>query len=129
MTPAFDFTGRYLAVSRGRTSIDLFDATTLQPIRSIPLGVQGLPYRAGFDPAGTRLGVLLDTEGILVYDVATGRPLLSPLPAEFSTDFTFIDATTVAVANAAHQRALLWHLDPRASPHRGVPRPGRQPSA
>ncbi|HEY1280071.1 MAG TPA: BTAD domain-containing putative transcriptional regulator [Acidimicrobiales bacterium] len=110
-TPAFDPTGRYVAVSRGRTSIDIFDATTLQPVRSIPIGVQGLPYRATFDPSGERLVVVMDTAGAITYDVETGRRLGAPLVADLTTGVEFVDATTLAIVAPARQLLLLWHLD------------------
>ena len=66
----FDATGRYVALSHGQTNIDLFDAGTHQPMRSIGIAVQGLPYHAAFDPAGRTLAVVMDTVGVLTYDVA-----------------------------------------------------------
>jgi DNA-binding SARP family transcriptional activator/WD40 repeat protein len=110
-TPAFDPTGRFLAATRGRASIDLFDATTLAPIRSIPFGVQGLPYGATFDPTGQRLVVTLDTEGMLTYDVDTARRLGAPLHGDSGAGIVFLDPATMAISLAAQGRVLIWHLD------------------
>jgi WD40 repeat protein len=109
--PAFDPTGRYLAVSHGRTRMDLVDADTLQPIRQIPLGVQGLPYQATFDPTGKRLMVVLDTQQALVYDVATGTRVGAPLSADSSSGVVFADETTVASPVPGRDIVRLWHLD------------------
>jgi WD40 repeat protein len=112
VTPTFDPTGRYLAASRGRTSIDLFDATTLAPLRSIPTGVQGLPYHAAFDPTGETLAVVMDTAGVLTYDVETGHRRWAALAGDISTTVVFLDPTTLAVARPASKRILIWQLDP-----------------
>ena len=112
IAPTFDRTGRYVALSRGRTSIDLFDATTLEPVRSIPTGVQGLPYHAAFDPTGRTLAVVMDTAGVLTYDVETGDRRWAALPGDISTTVLFLDPTTLAVARPASKRLLVWQLDP-----------------
>jgi DNA-binding SARP family transcriptional activator/WD40 repeat protein len=110
--PTFDPTGRYLVASRGRTSIDLFDATTLAPLRSIPTGVQGLPYHAAFDPTGETLAIVIDTLGVLTFDVDTGERRWAALPGDISTTVVFLDPTTLAVAQPASKRLLVWRLDP-----------------
>jgi WD40 repeat protein len=111
VNPVFDPTGRYLAVSRGRTSMVLFDATTLEQVREIPLGVQGLPYQATFDPTGRRLVVVLDTKQALTYDVATGDRLAAPLTADWTSTVTFVDSDTLAIPVPERDLVRLWHLD------------------
>ncbi len=111
ITPTFDPTGRYLAASRGRTSIDLFDATTLEPLRSIPTGVQGLPYHAAFDTSGRTLAVVMDTVGVLTYVVETGHRRWAALPGDISTTVVFLDPTTLAIARPASKLLLVWQLD------------------
>jgi DNA-binding SARP family transcriptional activator/WD40 repeat protein len=110
-TPAFDPSGRYLAVSRGRTSVDLFDAGTLQPVRHIPLGVQGVPFQARFDPSGDRILVVLDTQQALTYDVRTGQRVGTPLAADYSSGMIFTDAATLVTPVPGRDVLRLWHLD------------------
>ena len=81
------------------------------PVRSIPIGVQGLPYHATFDRTGRRLLVVLDTDGVLTYDVETGRRLGAALPGDVGADVAFLDADTLAIPIAARGQILVWHLD------------------
>jgi WD40 repeat protein len=111
--PTFDPSGRYLAASRGRTSMVLFDATTLKPVRDLPLRVQGLPYHAAFDPSGRRLVVVLDTQQALTFDVDTGARLGASVPADYLGSVVFVDDDTLAVPATGRGQLRLWHLDAR----------------
>ena len=110
--PAFDPTGRLLAVSYGRVGMRLFDAATLEPAGDIPFGTQGLPMQATFDPTGDRLAVTFDTATVVVYDIETGATVGAPLPAAPLASTTYLDKDTLVLTAKDSPAVLVWHLDP-----------------
>lgn len=107
-TPAFDPTGRLIAVSAGRRAMALFDAVTLEHVRDLPLPAQGLPTAAAFSGDGSRLAVTLDTAITVVLDVATGRPIGAAIRANFLGDLRFLTDGRLAVTDSRSDAVLIW---------------------
>lgn len=108
--PAFDRSGRLLAVSEGRRAMSIFDATTLQHVRDLPFPVQGLPTIAAFSADGSRIAVAFDTAIVIVLDVLTGDEIGSPLRVNQIGDMRYLDDGRLAITDMLTDSVLLWDV-------------------
>ncbi len=123
--PVFDPTGRYVAASAGRRAMSLFDATTFEPVKDLPLPVQGLPMSASFNADGSRLAVTLDTAFTVVLDVETGRQIGAPLRTNYLGALQFLSDGRLAASDSATDNVLVWNTDPDTMQNRLCAAAGR----
>ena len=118
--PAFDPTGRLLAVSYGRVGMRLFDAATLEPAGVIPFGTQGLPCR----PPSTQRATASPSPSIPPPRWSTtSRPATAvgaPLPAAPLASTTYLDNDTLVLTAKDSPPSSSGTSTPRPSKPRPV---------
>jgi WD40 repeat protein len=109
---AFSPDGQVLAASGGDGSIDLWDARTGKPIRTL-LGRAGQGHRLAFSPDGKTLATVALSGTVERWVVADGRVIGSSQPPTFpvpgsAMELVFADNTRVIVRGVVGRFAVVW---------------------